>query len=92
MNGLKIYRSSTLGDETTAPVEVNQLPPKEAELAARFIALSTDIKRALDVIKLAEDEVAKLRSSCKHHYFTDTAGFPYDIRHCAVCGTNRGQL
>jgi hypothetical protein len=82
-----IYRSKVLGDETTKPVK--------AELPLVEQAMTEEVAQLRAIVKLGDDAITTIRAiqaNCKHHYFRDTAGFPYDVRHCAICGTSMGQL
>ena len=83
----QIYRSKELGNERTEPIKAN-LPAEEAAIVEQLAELRA-------IVKLGDDAITTIRSiqaNCKHHYFRDTAGFPYDSRHCAVCGASMGQL
>ena len=84
----EIYRSTVLGDETTPPIKVKRLPPEELAVFHRI----RDLQELIEVAEKAKLEIKQLRKACKHHYFDDTAGFPYDTRHCVVCGTHMGVL
>lgn len=84
---IKIYRSKVLGDETTEPIP--------AVLPAAAEDMVEELKRLRAIVKLGDDAITTIReiqAHCPHHYFRDTAGFPYDIRTCAVCGAHMGQL
>jgi len=82
----EIYRSTVMGNEMTPLVKVECLPPAELAVCHRIADLGVVIAEA----RLAESEITQLRKDCKHHYFSDTAGFLYDLRHCVVCGAHMG--
>jgi len=84
----EVWRSTVLGDETTPPIKVKCLPPAELHVFQRI----SDLQKIIDAAESAKKEINQLRKACKHHYFDDTAGFPYDTRHCVVCGTHMGVL
>lgn len=84
----EIYRSTVLGDETTPLIKVEVLPPNELAVFHRI----RDLQAIIEEAEKAKREIKQLRKACKHHYFDDTAGFPYDSRHCVVCGTHMGLL
>jgi len=82
-----IYRSTVTGDETTQPVKTI--------LTTEEMLLKTAVDARLFLIAqaaTAELELGALRKNCKHHAFTDVAGFPYDTRYCAVCGVSMGSV
>jgi hypothetical protein len=82
-----IYRSKVLGDERTEPI-LAVLPAADADMVE-------ELKRLRAIVKLGDDAITTIRAiqaNCKHHYFRDTAGFPYDVRTCAVCGASMGQV
>jgi hypothetical protein len=83
----QIFRSTVLGDERTEPIETT-LPPDEAEIAQSIEHLRALVRIGDNAI----EGIRKFQSECPHHYFQDTAGFPYDYRRCAVCGASMGQL
>ena len=88
MKKTNVYRSTVPGDETTPLIPVEVLPPIELALFKRIEKL----KQLIDEADAAKDEIRRLRSKCSHHYFYDTAGFPYDTRTCAACGAHMGLL
>lgn len=83
----QIYRSKVLGDERTDPIPA--VLPAEAEEIVQNIEHLRALVRIGDN---AIEGIRKFQSECPHHYFRDTAGFPYDTRYCAVCGAYMGQL
>ena len=83
----QIYRSKVLGDERTEPIEA--VLPADAEDTVAELERLREIVRQGDV---AITTIRQIQADCSHHYFRDTAGFPYDQRHCAVCGAYMGQL
>lgn len=83
----QIYRSTVLGDERTDPIPA--VLPAEAEDTVKELERLREIVRQGDV---AITTIRQIQADCSHHYFRDTAGFPYDQRHCAVCGAYMGQL
>jgi hypothetical protein len=83
----QIYHSKVLGDERTEPV-AGVLPEREAGVSKSIAQLQA----LVDIGENAKRGISEFRKSCKHQYFTDEAGFPYDTRFCAVCGAYMGQL
>ena len=51
-----------------------------------------DEKKILNEIAELNKKLKRLREkngagdNCKHQFFYDTAGHPYDVRHCVLCG------
>jgi len=82
-----IYRSKVLGDERTEPIKA--VLPAEAEDTVAELERLREIVRQGDV---AITTIRQIQADCPHHYFRDTAGFPYDSRTCAVCGAHMGML
>jgi hypothetical protein len=82
-----IYRSTVLGDERTNPIKT-ELPADEAEIAQNIEHLRALVRIGDNAI----EGIRKFQRECPHHYFRDTAGFPYDVRTCAVCGASMGQV
>jgi hypothetical protein len=82
-----IYHSKVLGDETTEPI-AGPLPEREAGVAKSI----AELQALVEIGRNAEAGIAAFRKSCKHQYFTDEAGFPYDTRFCAVCGAYMGAV
>jgi predicted Rossmann fold nucleotide-binding protein DprA/Smf involved in DNA uptake len=57
-------------------------------------ALQTNT-RVTEILKQQEQleaEYDKLQTACQHTVFYDTAGWPYDFRTCAACGTSLGSI
>lgn len=74
-----IYRSAATGDETMQPV-LTELTVEERDLHLKVLDLQLKIAEA----ETAQRELNALRHNCKHRAFKDVAGFPYNVRHCAV--------
>ena len=51
-------------------------------------ALATEerILALKDEINKATAEIKKITKDCDHPVCYDTAGHPYDVRHCVICG------
>lgn len=82
------YTNVVPGNESTPLVEVLAFTAEQEDVRRRLISL---------VAKIAEGEqayrdVQKLRAKCTHHVFNDRPGFPYDTRHCSICGAAMGLL
>lgn len=80
-----IFRSTVPGDERTTPIPT-VLSEEEQAIYNERVALQT----AIDIGRLAVDQLRALRMKCKHHAFIDEEGFPQDVRSCAVCGVSMG--
>lgn len=51
--------------------------------------IKTDVENLKKLIKEGEKAKKKLevlQNICKHEYFYDEAGYPYDYRYCSSCG------
>lgn len=78
-------------DETN-PQPVTELTPAQEERRAELSTLSKEVHDVRNNLQLLELRRAVLRKTCDHPVFTDQEGFPYDHRHCVVCGASMGQL
>lgn len=83
-----IYRNKILGDEQTEPVRIKSLPATEHDVSVEVDKLEQLIKAGHQ----ASIELGRIRAVCKHQYFTDIPGMPYDTRQCAVCGDSMGYV
>jgi hypothetical protein len=85
------YRNLIPGDQTSEVIPAILIGD---ERVTKFNAdsLGRGIDRIKRDLKDREDELAAIQAKCQHHVFEDTAGFPYDVRHCHLCGKYMGQL
>lgn len=80
------FTNQVPGDETTALVEVFDLTAEQVRLNVEGARL----RLAIELGRTAERELSQLMKNCNHHVFEDEPGFPYDSRHCVICGASMG--
>lgn len=56
-----------------------------AEIDAAFV-VKTERDRLQSLIDTASKRLDEIKTGCVHDVCFDTAGFPYDVRHCLSCG------
>jgi len=61
------------------------------ELAASE-SLKKQIADARAELEKAESKLKELEQGCQHIVRVDTAGWPYDLRHCHACGELLGSI
>lgn len=96
---MKIFRSTILGDETTPPIELESLTIEDQNYMVERLFYTEKIKNLQQIINDAEKIIEKtktqldnLQKSCKHHYFYDEEGYPYNYRYCAICKAYMGPI
>lgn len=78
------------------PIECHALPA-DATVYREVITIGTRAHViASDLAELKPGELEQARTdyaatgACDHALIYDVAGYPYHLRHCAVCGSSRG--
>ena len=89
---MKIFRSTILGNEGTPPIEVESLPIEHQNHISRVENLQQIINDLENIIKKTKTELDNLQKSCKHHYFYDEEGYPYNYRYCVTCKGYMGAI
>ena len=69
------YSNDNLIEITSLPV-LNQQTKTNVENLKKLVEEGENPKRKLN----------DLQNTCKHEYFYDEAGYPYDYRYCSSCG------
>ena len=59
-----------------------ELTAEERKLVLSKQAKLKQIEEAIADLKKQKSEII---AGCDHRFFHDTAGHPYDVRHCAIC-------
>ena len=68
------------------------LTENEEQVREELATLSHHIHSIRNELHVLELRRAVLRNGCDHRVFNDTEGFPYDARHCVICGSSLGQV
>jgi hypothetical protein len=69
------YSNENLIETQSLPV-LNQRTKTNVENLKKLVEEGENAKRKLN----------DLQNACKHEYFYDEAGYPYDYRYCSSCG------
>ena len=89
---MKIFRSTILGNEETPPIGLESLPIQHQNFLDRVENLQTIIDNAEKILEKTKTELDNLQKSCKHYYFYDEEGYPYNYRYCATCKSYMGTI
>jgi len=68
----------------------SELKASEAQLQDKITKLRTEILVVSRNLEELTSRLNRLQQNCKHAVFLDSPGFPYDIRHCVICGADLG--
>lgn len=63
-------------------IEIQSLPVLNQQTKTNV----ENLKKLVEEGENAKRKLNDLQNACKHEYFYDEAGYPYDYRYCSSCG------
>jgi len=86
------YTNQIPGNESTDVYAVSKLPAPEKMLFDKLVELRKGRLALEQQLKEVQGDIDTLSHTCKHHYFNDAPGRPFDNRTCYICLKDMGSL